>query len=143
MTVKIAAGKTDRGWRAGAIMLQRLPEIGGQALGDREESEEIWRRAVIFMSSAKDGELLDKNLQPNDLLFRLFHEDGVVVFEPVELKFACRCNEGRLADVLMTLPPEDLENCKVDGKITSSCEFCASLFEFDDEKLDYYRSLSA
>ena len=143
MVVKIAAKQESNKWRAGAMLLERLPEIGGQASGDLEESEESWRRAVIFMSSARDDELLDGNLKATDLLYRLFHEDGVVVFGPIEIKFACRCDESRLASVLMTLPADDLESCKVDGKITSSCEFCSNVFEFDDEKLSYYRSLNA
>ena len=141
MVVRLAADLTDKGWRAGAITLQRLQEIGGNADGDLEDSKEIWRRSVIFMSSVKNEELLDTELDAGGLLYRLFHEDGVVVYDPIELKFACRCDESRLAQVLSTLDEEELEDCKVDGKISSQCEFCRNLFVFDDEKLAYYRSL--
>ena len=141
MVVRLAADLTEHGWRAGAITLQRLPEIGGKAKGDLEDSQEVWRRSVIFMSSVKDEELLDRDLDARGLLFRLFHEDGAVVYDPIDLKFSCRCDETRLAQVLLTLGQAELEDCKVDGLISSQCEFCRHLFVFDDEKLAYYRSL--
>lgn len=141
MVVRLAAGLTDQGWRAGAITLQRLPEVGGVAGGDLDDSKEVWRRSVIFLSSVKNEELLDPELDASGLLFRLFHEDGTVVYDPIELKFSCRCDESRLAHVLLTLGQQELDDCKVDGAVSSQCEFCRQLFVFDDEKLAYYRSL--
>jgi molecular chaperone Hsp33 len=141
MVVKLAAGKGEAGWRAGGITLQRLPEIGGEATGNFEESQETWRRAVVFLSSVKDLELLDPELPSENLLYRLFQEDGVMVFDAIKLKFSCRCDENRIATVLMALSADELEDCKVDGLISSQCEFCRNIFEFDDEKIAYYKSL--
>ena len=47
--------------------------------------EEAWRRAVVLMSSSQEDELLNSELHPHDLLYRLFNEDGVRVFDPLEL----------------------------------------------------------
>ena len=44
--------------------------------------EDAWRRAVIFLGSSTNEELLDVSLHPHDLLFRLFSEDGVRAFDP-------------------------------------------------------------
>ena len=58
-------------------MLQRLPLNN---VLQAEEAEDDWRRAVIMMSSATQSELLEPSLSSPDILFRLFHEDGVRVY---------------------------------------------------------------
>ena len=67
-------------WHAGAIVMQALPVTDPRRL---PEAEEDWRRAMILLGTATDDELLDPALRPDDLLFRLFHEDGVRVFTPL------------------------------------------------------------
>ena len=70
---------SDR-WHAGAIVMQALPNTDPRR---EAEAEEDWRRAMILLSTASDEELLDPQLKLDDLLFRLFHEDGVRVFAPL------------------------------------------------------------
>src|SRR5262245_48154661 len=100
--VKVAAGRATGGWRAGALMLQRLPPAAGAA----DEAEDGWRRALAFMASSTDQELLDAQLAPNDLLYRLFHEDGVRVFRQSNLRAGCRCSRERVERVLRAMPDE-------------------------------------
>ncbi|MDP6389433.1 MAG: Hsp33 family molecular chaperone HslO, partial [Alphaproteobacteria bacterium] len=114
--VKIAAGRSDdRSWRAGALMLQRLPGEEGGLI--EEDPEDAWRRATILMSACHSEELTDPGLGPHDLLYRLFHEDGVRVFREVDLEFGCRCSRARAERVLEALPGPDLEEMTVEGQI--------------------------
>ncbi len=115
-------------WRAGGIMVQRLPEQGGMM--DEDEREDAWRRAVTLMSSAQDDELTDPHLQPTQLLYRLFHEDGVRVFNPTELNAGCRCSEDRIRGVLRTFTADDIADMTVDDQIVVTCEFCTASYEF-------------
>jgi molecular chaperone Hsp33 len=121
--IQVTAGKNDEGrWRAGAIMLQRLPDQ--EAIMAREERDEAWRRSVILMSSVTATELLDPALEPTDLLFRLFHEDGVRVFGQQPINFGCRCSRERAARILASLPRTEVEDLIVDGEVTVTCQFC-------------------
>ena len=130
----LAAGKTPSGqWRATSVVLQRLPEESGTV--SHEETEEDWTRAVTLMKSATDAEMLDERLSANDLLFRLFHEDGVRVFDPKPLDVGCRCSRDKISGVLMSLPDEDLDHAFVDGKISVNCEFCTIAFEFTPDDI--------
>ena len=84
---------------------------------------------MILMESATDQELL--TLPPEDMLFRLFHEDGVRVFEAKNLQKNCRCSMEKVQGVLITLTPEDIEHITIDGKVRMTCEFCSREYQFD------------
>jgi molecular chaperone Hsp33 len=135
--IKLAVA-SDRGWRAGVLMLQRLPGEGldddGEE-GELETADDGWRRALALMASATSAELTDPALAPNDLLYRLFHEDGVRVFTPLSLRAGCRCSRGRVEDMLRALPRDDVEHLKVEGLIDVTCEFCNRHYRFDDADL--------
>lgn len=131
--IVLAADRVAGQWRAGALILQRVPDEGGQPFpggGDPEE-EEAWRRAMILQVTCSDKELLDPALPNNDLLYRLFHEEGVRVFTARPLTGACRCSRKKLEGVLKVMEPADLEALKVEGRIAATCEFCSRAYEFD------------
>src|SRR5665213_3294427 len=86
--LKVAVARHRNGdghahWRAGALMIERLPKENDTR--SREDEDEGWRRAMILMSTSTTQELLDSSLPPEDLLFRLFHEDGVRAYRPHDL----------------------------------------------------------
>jgi molecular chaperone Hsp33 len=72
--IKLSAARSGPGgaWRAGGLMLQRVPPEGGHRV-IADDVEDGWRRAMVLMSSATPGELVDPDLPPRRLLFRLFH----------------------------------------------------------------------
>jgi molecular chaperone Hsp33 len=123
-----------RQWRAGALMIQRLPRESFTL--ERETEDDAWRRAAIFMSSSTSAELVDPALAPERLLFRLFHEDGVRAHTPHPLAAQCRCSQRRVETVLRALTPDEILDMKVDGKITVTCEFCSAVYDFDDAALE-------
>lgn len=120
--VKLACARTAGGqWRAGALMIQRLPGEGG--IGGIDDPD-AWNRAGLLLESAKLEEMTDPNLSPNQLLFRLFHEDGVRVFDPKPIQALCRCSRERMLNALTILPEDDLQEIVTDGFIEMTCEFC-------------------
>lgn len=135
--IKVAVGQrrdTDgqMRWRGGTLMIERLPKDGG-ADTTREAEDEGWRRAMILMATGTSEELLDPNLTPEALLFRLFHEDGVRVYRPHALTAQCRCSRERVERMLTALPPRDLVDLAIDGKLVVTCEFCNAVYSFDEE----------
>jgi len=120
-------------WRAGALMIERLP--AAESAARREAEDEGWRRAVILMSSTTSGELVDPLLAPRALLFRLFHEDGVRAYRPRPLVARCRCSRERVETMLRILAPQELEEMKVDGKVLVTCQFCSAVYSFDESEI--------
>ncbi len=136
--IVLASGRnaSDGNWRSGAIMLQRLPE-GDPSLLARgvefergEVSEDDWRRVVTLLASTQSSELIDPGLAGDDLLYRLFHEDGVRIFEPTRLRPGCRCSLQRAERILQQLPNTELHDLAVDDQLIVTCEFCNASYTF-------------
>ena len=138
--VKLTSGvDADGAWRSGGLLVQKMPPEGrvlqsGDAAD--EDFEEAWRRAVVLMSSSKDEELLDTALHPHQLLFRLFHEDGVRVFDPVPLEMRCRCSAERVETMLRSFPRSEIETLKIDDNVVVTCEFCGHDYVYSDSDIE-------
>lgn len=134
--IKMAVGQRDGLWRGGGIMLQHMPEDEkNAAAGSANLEEDDWRRSMIFLDSCTEDEILDPDLHSNELLLRLFHEEGVRVFEPVSVEKGCRCSTEKVEKVIRSMSEDDIEYMKKDGVITMTCEFCSQDFVFDPKKI--------
>ncbi|QQG35703.1 MAG: Hsp33 family molecular chaperone HslO [Micavibrio aeruginosavorus] len=134
--VRMAVSRIDGRWRGAAIMLQDMPEEGGILPSEGvivSAAEDDWRRAMILLQSCTDEELLSASIDGEDVLFRLFHEDGVRVFDKKPAQKGCRCTMEKIGGILSTMPPDDIAHMAENGRITVTCEFCNHDFSFDPE----------
>lgn len=128
----------------GALTIQRLPKHGGRsekkseeaAAAEAEADEDAWRRAVILMSSLKSDELLDPSLSAQEILFRLYHEDGVRVFQQKPVFQKCRCSRDKVSRTLKSFPRKEIEDLAETDDVTVTCEFCKTDYIFGIEDLD-------
>ena len=135
--LKLASARFEEGWRAGALLVQQLPEEEGQTLDSPGNAvEDDWRRALILMSSCTDEELLDAELPPRELLYRLFHEEGVRVFEPQDYLDGCRCSRERIETTLRSMPRDEVESLKVDNALIVTCQFCNREYRFEEADIE-------
>ena len=133
--VRLAAARGPCGWRAGALILERIPSTGGAEAPDGEDPAESWRTATALAATLSDTELLDDALAPERLLYRLFHAEGVTANRPLSLAYGCRCTRARLSGVLSGFGADDLDHMTTDGTITVTCEFCNHDFRFPRAEL--------
>lgn len=134
--IKIAVGMRGGKWRAGGVMLQHMPEDHTNpeaAISNVREDD--WRRAMILMGSCTDNELLDPMLHSNILLTRLFHEEGIRVYEPKDVYKGCRCSEEKVENVIGMMSQDDLDYMTQDGQISMRCEFCSREYVFEANKI--------
>jgi molecular chaperone Hsp33 len=138
--VKLASVPLDgAGPGAAALMVQRLPGAGRTTMSgefEEYEADDAWSRTVALMGTCTDAELLDSDLHPHRLLFRLFHEDGVRVFEPRDLVMKCRCTGEKVMNMLRSFPRAEIEDLKIGDKVEVTCEFCGAGYDFDEAALD-------
>ena len=130
-SVRLACAKTPAGWRAGALILERVAGEGG--LGpelDADAQADAWRAATALASTLKDEELLDDTVPPDQLLYLLFGMEGVAADRNRALAYGCRCSRAKLSGILETFPADDLDHMAVSGGIVMTCEFCNLDFRF-------------
>ncbi len=130
--LSVARAGDNGAWRAGGLMLQRVPPEGGYTV-IADDVEDGWRRAMVLMSSATPAELVDPGLSPHRLLFRLFHDEGVRVFRTHPIEARCRCSSERIGRILRSFPADDIEELRKDKVISVTCEFCNTRYEFAGE----------
>jgi molecular chaperone Hsp33 len=141
------AGHQDK-WRAGAIMIQHLPENGGTSpiqvySGDdpagnadpEVDEDDNWRKAKLLLQTVEDHELIDPLLSSERVLYRLFHEDGVTVYPELQLQRYCSCSADRLKGILASMPADDKAHMAEDGSIDVKCEFCSASYHFDADEI--------
>jgi molecular chaperone Hsp33 len=136
--LKVAVGQESGGaWRAAALLVQRMPEEGGQALQrSAEDREDDWRTAVILLGSLKDSELLDPLVTPGGLLGRVYGTVGVKALRAKQIRAVCRCSRDRSARILASFPLAEVRNLSDDGAVRMTCEFCREVYNFSLEELD-------
>jgi molecular chaperone Hsp33 len=148
--VRLAVGEvvtaTGAHWRAGGLMAQFLPDAPERrrqadldpgdappgALRERAIEDDHWTEAKALAGTTEDHELIDPTLSSERLLYRLFHERGVRVFEPGALRDACRCSSERIDAMLGSFSAaERADMVGEDGMIGVTCEFCSTKRIFD------------
>ena len=131
----LPGGKTE--WRAGGIVVQQMATTGGVVdietppEGDPERVDDDWNRLEILLQTTEDSELLDSDVSGEALAFRLFHEDGVRVFEPRALTFACPCTRQRVLNMLAGLSENDRTEMQAQDNVEVRCEFCNENYVFE------------
>jgi molecular chaperone Hsp33 len=129
--LRLTCAETPQGWRAAALILERVAGQGGVDPDmDQMAQDESWGTALILAATVKDRELLDDTLSADRLLYNLFNTEGVAADRPRPLSYGCRCSRSRLVDLLATFGADDIDHMETDGTIVMTCEFCNHNFTF-------------
>jgi molecular chaperone Hsp33 len=147
----LASGRA--GWRAGGVMLQHMPEAsphvahdGGSGAGGLLQAEDIlygddaenWVRANTLLDTVDAFELVGPEVQPTELLVRLFHEEGPRVFAAQPLAFGCTCSPDKVRQSLSIYSAKDIAHMTTEaGIVTADCQFCGAHYEFDPRTLGF------
>jgi molecular chaperone Hsp33 len=136
-------------YRAGGLMVQFLPASPERARqadlhpGDIPEGhpsndlapvpeDDAWLEAKALVDTIEDHELVDPSVSSERLLYRLFHERGVRVFEPRPVHEECRCSRERIIAMMRRFTPQDRRDMVGEnGRIGITCEFCSRVYDLD------------
>ena len=139
-------------WRAGGIMLQHMPAVGGVAaeqgsgeggllthadiLGGAESDD--WNRANLLLDTVEELEMIGPSVTPTDLLVRLFHEEGPRVFDAQPVRFGCSCSEEKVRNTMSIYSQKDIAKMTTEaGVVTADCQFCGAHYELDPKTLGF------
>jgi molecular chaperone Hsp33 len=136
-------------WRAGGIMVQFLPKsserMRGADLdpGDAPEGfvrhdlaeDDAWVEARSLVETVQDIELIDSALSTERLVYRLFHERGVRVFDAAAIVAQCSCSRDSVEAMLRSFTQDDRDHMVEEGRIAVTCEFCNRTYTFDPDEV--------
>ena len=143
-----------RSYRAGGLLTQflpvspermRQPDLSpgdipeGHPSRDMEEpaEDDAWVEAKALVDTVEDHELVDPNVSSERLLYRLFHQRGVRVFERQPVRESCRCSQDRVMAMMGRFSREDrADMVGDDGQIRITCEFCSRRYDLDPKTVE-------
>lgn len=118
----IRTGESEGQPAAGGMLLQVLPA--------QDTDADEFSHLAQLTTTIKAEELF--TLPANEVLYRLYHQEEVTLYEPQDVSFKCTCSRQRCADALLTLPDaEILEMLEEDKEIDMHCDYCGSHYIFD------------
>lgn len=113
--------------QAAGMLLQTLPAVN-------ESHEEQFQHVSTLASTVKEEELY--NLANDELLYRLYHQEKVRLFEATAITFKCNCSKERCLSSLASITPEEIMDIlKEHGSVDMHCEYCGSDYHFDVAEL--------
>jgi molecular chaperone Hsp33 len=94
------------------------------------EEDDAWVEGRSLMTTLEDVELIDPSVSSEQLLYRLFHERGVRVYQNRMVAAVCSCSREGVTEMLRNFSQDDRDHMVENGKITVTCEFCSASYEF-------------
>lgn len=149
-------GGSQTQWRAGGLLAQFLPDDpnrialkdlpGGDGEADNAShsasndpapaDDEAWSESCALVETVEDHELFDPDITAERLLFRLFNQHEVRVFDAGRIAEKCRCSRERISALLHQFSAEERDGMVEDGAIVVRCEFCSSEYRFQPDDVE-------
>jgi len=132
-------GGSETLWRAGGVLTQFLPEAqsrvvvrdlpgGSDEDEDDRDDDDSWVEATALMDTVGDDELTDPQIGIERLLYRLFHEHGVRVFEGIRVLDKCTCSREKVISMLRSFAQDPEKPELREEDYSTTCEFCSTLY---------------
>ncbi|WP_042861367.1 Hsp33 family molecular chaperone HslO [Dickeya sp. NCPPB 3274] len=130
----IRTGEHDGRQCAAGMLLQVLPAQHG----NREDFDHLTQLTATVKSEELFG------LPAEEVLYRLYHQENVTLYEPQPVAFHCHCSRERCADALMTLSADEVNDILAqDGQIDMHCDYCGSHYLFSPQDIADLRQSGA
>lgn len=108
--------------KTGGIFLQTMPSV-------KEEAKTEFDHLVQLTSTMKTDEFF--SLEAQDVLYRLYHQEEVKLFESTKVIFKCGCSKDKTLNAIASIAPEEIKSILAEqGKIEVKCEYCLENYSF-------------
>lgn len=112
--------------KAAGFMLQVLPV-------DQQQAKADFADLVTITDTLTKDELL--NLPPEQLLFRLYHQETVELFPLQAVNFVCGCSREKCQNAIISLGEDIIKEHIAEGQLDIRCEYCNQTYTFDQQDL--------
>lgn len=129
------------GLQAGGILVQMLPRTAEEMYQvEQNESagidDDLWTRLTLLTRTVKFDELT--TLEANEIIYRLYNEESVVVPDPMPLEFGCTCSRDKCEAAIVQIGKEEVLEIVEEqgGSFEMDCGFCGSIYKFNKADIE-------
>jgi molecular chaperone Hsp33 len=113
-------------------LIQLLPD------GDNKEKQlSDFEHLCQLTNTIRPDEIF--SLDAENLLYRLYHQEEVRLFEPQDVNYQCSCSEEKCLTAIAQVAPSELASIiEEQGCVSMTCEYCLTTYKFDEAKLAHF-----
>ncbi|MGB1200437.1 MAG: Hsp33 family molecular chaperone HslO [Cognaticolwellia aestuarii] len=113
-------------------LIQLLPDAG-----DKAQQEADFDHLCQLTNTIKSDEIFSVDSQ--ELLYRLYHQEEVRLFEPQAISYKCSCSEEKCLNAISQIEPSELDNIIVEqGSVSMTCDYCLTTYQFKRPQLEQF-----
>lgn len=122
----LRTGEHEGQQRAAGMLIQVMPD----GTGTPEDFEHLEQ----LTDTVKDEELF--SLEANELLYRLYNQEKVRLFDPQAVEFFCGCSRERSGAAIVTIDRAEINDILAEvGSISLHCDYCGTNYTFDEAQV--------
>ncbi|HDY8001778.1 TPA: Hsp33 family molecular chaperone HslO [Vibrio vulnificus] len=123
----IRTGEHEGKAHAAGMLVQVMPDGTG--------SENDFEHLEQLTNTVKNEELF--TLPANELLYRLYNQEQVRLFEPQNVEFRCGCSRERSGAAIVTVDKNEIYDILAsDGSVSLHCDYCGTTYSFDESDVN-------
>ncbi|HFQ4955045.1 TPA: Hsp33 family molecular chaperone HslO [Vibrio vulnificus] len=123
----IRTGEHEGKAHAAGMLIQVMPDGTG--------SENDFEHLEQLTNTVKNEELF--TLPANELLYRLYNQEQVRLFEPQSVEFRCGCSRERSGAAIVTVDKNEIYDILAsDGSVSLHCDYCGTTYSFDESDVN-------
>lgn len=113
-------------------LIQLLPDAG-----DKAQQQADFEHLCQLTNTIKSDEIFSVDSQ--ELLYRLYHQEEVRLFEPQAISYKCSCSEEKCLNAISQIEPSELDNIIVEqGSVSMTCDYCLTTYQFMRPQLEQF-----
>lgn len=135
---KIWLFSDDKKQQIAGSLVQLLPDGDGSSENLTKQKNDFEHLAQLT-NTIKPDEIF--TLEAEALLYRLYHQEKVSLFEPQNVSYQCGCSSNKCLSAIAQIDPSELKSILAEqGKMSMTCDYCLTTYDFFDEQLKSFIS---
>jgi len=128
----------DKNQKVAGSLIQLLPDGDGSS-ENKEKQENDYDHLCQLTNTIKAEEIF--SLEAEALLYRLYHQEEVRIFEPQAVTYQCGCSADKCLAAISQVEPSELKAIIAEqGKVSMTCDYCLTTYDFDELALKSFIS---
>ena len=135
---KIWLFSDDEKQQVAGSLVQLLPDGDGSAENVAKQQSDFEHLSQLTNTIQPD-EIF--SLEAQALLYRLYHQEKVSLFDPQPVSYPCGCSANKCLAAIAQVEPSEIEAILAEqGKMSMTCDYCLTTYDFFEEQLKSFTS---